>query len=67
MTAVCEICDKRTKFSHRVSFSHKRSKRPWRPNVQKVRVWDNGRTRRAFVCAGCIKAGKIAKPPLRST
>jgi large subunit ribosomal protein L28 len=65
MAAVCEICDKRTRFSHQVSFSHKRSKRSWRPNVQKVRVWDGGSARRAFVCTACIKAGKVTKPPLR--
>ena len=67
MAAVCEYCDKHTQFSHQVSFSHKRSKRKWRPNIQRVRVWENGHTRRADVCTACLKAGRVTKPPLRAT
>lgn len=65
MAAVCEICDKRPHFSDQVSFSHRRSKRRWAPNVQKVRIWENGGARRATVCTSCIKAGKIQRPPQR--
>lgn len=65
MPAVCEICDKRPKISYQVSFSHKRSKRRWAPNVQRIRVWDGVRVRRATVCTSCIKAGKVERPPQR--
>ena len=66
MPAVCEICDKRPTFNYQVSFSHRRTKRPWKPNVQRIRIQDQGQTRRASVCTSCIKAGKIQKPPQRS-
>lgn len=65
MPAVCEICDKRPHFSYQVSFSHRRTKRAWRPNVQRVRIFEDGRVRRASVCTSCLKAGKVQKPPHR--
>ncbi len=66
MAAVCEFCAKKPHFSYQVSFSHKRSKRRWNPNVQRIRIWEQGRVRRAMVCTSCIKAGRVTKPPLRS-
>lgn len=67
MAAVCEICDKRPEFNYRVSFSHRRNKRRWSPNVQRIRIWDGTRSRRARVCTSCIKAGRVAKPPQRAS
>ena len=66
MAAVCEICNKQPHFSYQVSFSHRRSKRSWKPNVQRIRIWDNGGVRRADVCTSCIKAGKVQRPPQRT-
>jgi large subunit ribosomal protein L28 len=66
MAAVCEFCAKKPNFSYQVSFSHKRSKRRWSPNIQRIRIWENGRVRRAAVCTACMKAGRVTKPPLRS-
>lgn len=63
MSAVCEICAKRPQTSYQVSFSHRRSKRRWQPNVQRIRIWDGVRARRARVCTACIKAGKVRRPP----
>jgi large subunit ribosomal protein L28 len=52
-----------------VSHSHRRTKRRWNPNVQRVRVLVNGAPRRMYVCTGCIKAGKVDKAArgMRST
>jgi large subunit ribosomal protein L28 len=66
MAAVCEICGKGPHFSYQVSFSHRRSKRRWNPNIQRIRVWDGTRTRRTDVCTSCIKAGKVQRPPQRT-
>jgi large subunit ribosomal protein L28 len=66
MAAVCEVCGKSPHFSYQVSFSHRRSKRRWNPNVQRIRIWDGVRTRRADVCTSCIKAGKVQRPPQRT-
>ena len=66
MAAVCEICDKRPVFNYQVSFSHRRSRRRWNPNIQRIRIWVNGGVRRADVCTSCIKAGKVTRPPQRT-
>jgi len=44
-----------------VSHSHRRTKRRWNPNIQKIRAVVNGSPKRVHVCTGCIKAGKITK------
>lgn len=66
MPAVCEICDKRPNFNFQVSFSHKRSKRRWNPNIQRIRVQDGRTVRRASVCTSCMKAGKVTRPAQRT-
>jgi large subunit ribosomal protein L28 len=38
MAAVCEICDKRPSFGMNLSHSHRRTKRRWNPNIQRIRV-----------------------------
>jgi large subunit ribosomal protein L28 len=37
--------------------------RVFRPNLQRVRVVEAGRVRRARVCTACIRSGKIRKAP----
>jgi large subunit ribosomal protein L28 len=44
-----------------VSHSHRRTKRRWNPNIQRVRAVLNGSTKRVNVCTSCIRAGKIVK------
>jgi large subunit ribosomal protein L28 len=41
------------------------SKRTYRPNLQKVRAYVDGETRRIKVCTACIRSGKVQKPPHR--
>ncbi|HXF36334.1 MAG TPA: 50S ribosomal protein L28 [Actinomycetota bacterium] len=61
MAAVCDICGKRPFFGMRVSHSHRRTKRRWDPNVQRVRAIVDGTPRRVNVCASCLKAGRIQR------
>jgi large subunit ribosomal protein L28 len=44
-----------------VSHSHRRTKRRWNPNIQRVRALVNGSPKRVDVCTSCLKAGKIQK------
>jgi large subunit ribosomal protein L28 len=44
-----------------VSHSHRRTKRRWNPNIQRVRAVVNGSTKRIDVCTSCLKAGKVVK------
>ena len=62
MAAVCEICDKRPSFGMSLSHSHRRTKRRWNPNIQRIRVATPRGTKRMNVCTGCIKSGKVTKP-----
>lgn len=61
MASVCEICGKKPNFGMALSHSHRRTKRRWNPNIQRIRAAVNGSTKRLNVCTGCIKAGKVVK------
>ena len=61
MSAVCEVCGKRPRVGMRVSHSHRRTKRRWNPNIQRIRAMVDGSPKRLHVCTGCIKAGKVTK------
>jgi large subunit ribosomal protein L28 len=62
MASVCEVCGKSPRFGMQLSHSHRRTKRRWNPNVQKVRVIVNGTPKRLHVCTSCLKADKVQKP-----
>ena len=66
MAAVCDICGKGPWFGKQVSHSHRRSSKRWNPNIQRMRIWKDGRAVRANVCTSCIKAGKVQRPPVKS-
>jgi len=61
MAAVCEVCGKGPSWGMNVSHSHRRTKRRWNPNIQRVRALVGGSPKRVNVCTGCIKSGKIVK------
>ena len=41
--------------------------RKFRPNIQRVRIFENGTTTRKKVCTACIRSGKVIKPPKMKT
>ncbi len=61
MAATCEICAKGPSFGHSISHSHRRTKRRWVPNIQRVRVVEGGTPKRRNVCTSCLKAGKVTR------
>ena len=61
MASVCEVCGKHPSFGMSISHSHRRTKRRWNPNIQRVRAIVNGTTKRVDVCTSCLRAGKIQK------
>jgi large subunit ribosomal protein L28 len=62
MASVCDVCGKKPQFGMRISHSHRRTKRRWNPNVQRVRAIVDGSPKRIHVCTSCLKAGKVQKP-----
>jgi large subunit ribosomal protein L28 len=58
---VCDICGRHPGTGMKVSHSHRRSKRRWLPNIQKIRAVVDGSPRRLHVCTKCLKAGKVVR------
>lgn len=63
MARVCYSCGKSPAAGHNVSHANNRTKRRWMPNLQRVRIIENGSVKRVRVCSSCIKGGKIEKAP----
>jgi len=61
VAAVCDICAKGPGFGHNVSHSHRRTKRRFNPNIQRVRAVVGGTPKRLNVCTSCLKAGKVTR------
>jgi len=54
--AKCEKCGKTTTFGHNRSFSMRATNRKFKPNLQKVSVYENGKKVSKVLCAKCIKS-----------
>ncbi len=61
MARVCSVCGKKPIVGNNVSHAHNKSKRLWRPNLQKIRVVEGGQVTRKQVCTRCIRSGKVQK------
>lgn len=75
MSKVCSVCGKGNHVGGRILHKGlskkkggiglqllKNTKRVFSPNLQRVRVRQpGGNTRRALVCAACIRSNKVAK------
>ena len=62
VAANCDVCGKGPSFGHNISHSHRRTKRRWNPNIQRVRTLVDGVTpKRINVCTSCLKAGKVVR------
>lgn len=59
--AKCDICGKGVTFGIKVSHSHRRSNKAWKPNVKKVRAIVNGNTKSIYVCTRCLRSGKVTR------
>ena len=59
--AKCDVCGKGVAFGIKVSHSHRRSNRTWKPNVRKVRAVFNGSVKSMHVCTRCLRSGKVER------
>jgi large subunit ribosomal protein L28 len=53
--AKCSICGKTTTFGVNRPWSRKATNRQFKPNLQKVVVYENGRKVQKLVCTRCIR------------
>ena len=61
MAQVCDLCGKRPSAGNNVSHANNKTKRRFRPNLQRVRAVVDGSARRLRVCTRCIRSGKVTK------
>ncbi|MBC8543759.1 50S ribosomal protein L28 [Bianquea renquensis] len=59
--AKCDICQKGVQFGIKVSHSHRRSNRQWKPNIRTVKAIVNGTPKTLHVCASCLRSNKVTR------
>lgn len=59
MAGQCDICGKTMSIGNAVSHSHRKTKRAWAPNLQRVRAVVNGETKKINVCTRCLRSGRV--------
>ncbi len=61
MARRCIVCDKHTQTGNQRSHAMNKTRRTWKPNLQKIKVLIKGSSRRAYVCTRCLKGNKIER------
>ena len=61
MASVCEFCNKGQLSGMNVSHSHLKTKRRWKPNIQRVRAIVNGEVKHVNVCTRCLRSGNVTR------
>ncbi len=61
MARVCNICGKKPMVGFNVSHAHNKTKRRWKPNLQRTKVMHEGSIQTMRVCTSCLKSGKVKK------
>ena len=59
--AKCEVCGKGVSFGIKVSHSHRRSNRMWKPNVRRVKATVAGTSKHINVCTRCLRSGLVER------
>lgn len=59
--AKCEVCGKGLTFGIKVSHSHRRSNRTWKPNIRKVKAIVNGSKKTVNVCSRCLRSNLVTR------
>lgn len=63
MAGTCDVCDKRVKFGRNIRHKHSgrwerkapRTSRQFRPNVQRKRMFVDGKYQRVNICTRCLR------------
>lgn len=61
MSRQCDVCGKTPIKAAKLTFSHKQIVHRQAPNLQSVKVIENGQTKRIKICTSCLKANKVQK------
>lgn len=66
MARQCAICWKKPGYGNSLSHSHIKTHRRFLPNLQRIRVLVDGRSKRLDVCTICLKSGRVRRVVLAS-
>lgn len=61
MARRCFVTGKQGGTGNRVSHSHRKTRRKWGANVQKVRILVDGKPKRVYVSTKALKSGKVTR------
>lgn len=61
MAKVCEVCGKGTISGNIITHSDRKIRRTWKPNIRRIRVVENGTSKRKSVCTRCLRSGKVQR------
>ena len=61
MAKRCDVCGKGKMTGHNVSHAVNRTKRKFKPNIQRISVQQGDRTTKMNVCTRCLRSGKVKK------
>jgi large subunit ribosomal protein L28 len=61
MARVCAVCGKGRQVGYNISHAHNRTKKVWRPNLQRVKALREGTVKRIYVCTRCVRTGLVTK------
>ena len=59
--AKCDYCGKSVAFGIKVSHSHRRSNRMFKPNVKRLKAVVNGTPKRVYACTRCMRTGLVTR------
>jgi len=59
--AECKVCGKKRVSGNNISHANNKTKRLFRPNLQRVKVQTPHGARRVHVCTRCLRSGRVNK------
>ncbi len=59
--AKCDYCGKGVSFGIKVSHSHRRSNRTFKPNIKRVKTVVDGTPKSVHACTRCLRSGKVVR------
>lgn len=61
MANLCAYCGKGERAGFNVSHSHLKTKRTWKPNIQRVKAVVDGEIKKVNTCTRCLRSGKVQR------
>ena len=61
MARICNVCGKGPSVGNNVSHANNKTKRRWKPNLQRVRANLEGTVKYILVCTRCLRSNKVLK------